>query len=87
MSHFYTPLKTSENLWFSYVFRGYRNLTLDLNGLTGELSALNCRKLAFIKRKSNMVNRFGSQAIHTYTKIKLMIQTVEKLKILEMQIP
>lgn len=24
MYHFCTPLKTSENLWFSYVFRGYR---------------------------------------------------------------
>ena len=26
--HFYTPLKTSENLRFSDVFRGYRNETL-----------------------------------------------------------
>ena len=23
------PLKTSKNLWFSDVFRGYRNVTLD----------------------------------------------------------
>ena len=26
---FLYPLKTSENLWFSDVFRGYRNVTLD----------------------------------------------------------
>ena len=26
---FLYPLKTSENLWFSDVFRGYRNMTLD----------------------------------------------------------
>ena len=30
---FLYPLKTSENLWFSDVFRGYRNVTLDSNGL------------------------------------------------------
>ena len=28
MFFFYTPLKTSENLWFSDDFRGYRNVTL-----------------------------------------------------------
>ena len=27
------PLKTAENHRFSNVFRGYRNVTLDLNGL------------------------------------------------------
>ena len=31
--HFYTPLKTSVNKRFSDVFRGYRNVTLDWNGL------------------------------------------------------
>ena len=30
---FLFPLKTSENLWFSNIFRGYRNGTLALNGL------------------------------------------------------
>ena len=25
MSYFYTPLETSEKLWFSDIFRGYRN--------------------------------------------------------------
>ena len=29
MSHFYNPLNTSENLWFSDVFRVYGNVTLD----------------------------------------------------------
>ena len=29
VSHFYTPLKMSENLWFSDVFRWYRNVTLE----------------------------------------------------------
>ena len=29
VSHFYTPLKTSENFWFSDVFKGYRNVILD----------------------------------------------------------
>ena len=29
VSHFYTPLKTSENERFSDVFRGYRNVALD----------------------------------------------------------
>ena len=33
MSHFYTPLNSSENLWFSDVFRGYRNETLTWKGL------------------------------------------------------
>ena len=33
MFHFYTPLKTSENLRFSEVFKGYINGTLDKNGL------------------------------------------------------
>ena len=32
---FLYPLKTSENLWFSDVFRGYGNMTLGLNGLMG----------------------------------------------------
>ena len=30
---FLHPLKTSENLWFSDVFRGYRNRALGKNGL------------------------------------------------------
>ena len=30
---FLHPLKTSENLWFSNIFRGYRNGTLLWNGL------------------------------------------------------
>ena len=30
---FLYPLKTSENLWFFEVFKGYRNGTLDKNGL------------------------------------------------------
>ena len=30
---FLYPLKTSENLWFSDVLRGYRNGALDCNGL------------------------------------------------------
>ena len=29
------PLKTSENLWFSVVFTGYRSGTLIANGLSG----------------------------------------------------
>ena len=29
--HFYTPVKTSQNLWFSIIFRGYRNRTLGWN--------------------------------------------------------
>ena len=33
MFHFYTPLKTSENLWFSDVFRGYKNAAVGWNGL------------------------------------------------------
>ena len=33
MFHFYTPLKTSENLGFSDVFRGYKSQTLVENGL------------------------------------------------------
>ena len=32
MFHFYTPLKTSENLRFSDVFGGYRSETLVENG-------------------------------------------------------
>ena len=32
--HFYIyPLKTSEKPTFSDVFRGYKNVTLDINGL------------------------------------------------------
>ena len=30
---FLNPLKTSENLWFSDIFRGYRNETLGENGV------------------------------------------------------
>ena len=33
MFHFYIPLKTSGNLWFSDAFRGYRSGTLVENGL------------------------------------------------------
>ena len=33
MFHFYSPLKTLENFWFSDIFRGYRNRTLTWNGL------------------------------------------------------
>ena len=33
MFHFYTSLKTSENLWFSDVFRGYKNAAVGWNGL------------------------------------------------------
>ena len=33
MFHFYTP-KNVENLWFSNFFKGYRNETLDYNGLS-----------------------------------------------------
>ena len=33
MFHFYTPLKTSENLMFSDIFRGCINGTLGQNGL------------------------------------------------------
>ena len=31
---FLYPLKTSENLWFSNVFKGYRNKPIERNGLT-----------------------------------------------------
>ena len=31
---FWYPLKTSENLWFSDVFRGYQKRTVAWNGLT-----------------------------------------------------
>ena len=30
---FWYPLKTSENLWFSYVFRGYQRWSVAWNGL------------------------------------------------------
>ena len=40
MWHFYTPLKTSENLRFSDVFKAYRNVILDENGLTYFMSLL-----------------------------------------------
>ena len=43
MFHFYTPLKTSENLRFSYVFRGYRSGTLVESGL----KTLSCAFLFF----------------------------------------
>ena len=33
MLHFFTPLKTSKNLWFYDFFRWYRNRTFDLNEL------------------------------------------------------
>ena len=33
MFPFYIPLKTTENLWFSGVFRGYKMGTLARNGL------------------------------------------------------
>ena len=35
---FLNPLKTSENLWFSDIFRGYRNETLGENGLNYSMS-------------------------------------------------
>ena len=34
MFPFYTPLKTSENLWFSNIVRGYKMRSLARNGLT-----------------------------------------------------
>ena len=34
------PLKTSENLWFSYVFGGYQKGTLDSNGLKALLKGI-----------------------------------------------
>ena len=40
---FLYPLKMSENLWFSDVFRGYRNMTLDKNGLRIVLNSKNVK--------------------------------------------
>ena len=37
LSLFLYPLKTSENLWFSGVFRGYKKKPVALNGLTGSV--------------------------------------------------
>ena len=35
---FLYPLKTSENLWFSDVFRGYRKRPMARNGLTENMN-------------------------------------------------
>ena len=40
--HFLYPLKTSENLWFSDVFRGYRKKLLTCNGLMTVVCKYTC---------------------------------------------
>ena len=42
--HFCTPLITLKNLWFSNVFKGYRNGTLVQDGLIFSSKNLTCRK-------------------------------------------
>ena len=41
---FWYPLKTSENLWFSDVFRGYQKRSVVWNGLTEWFPCQNCYK-------------------------------------------
>ena len=45
MFHFYTPLKASENLMFSNVFRVYRGGTVVQNGLSSLLKNLRRKKV------------------------------------------
>ena len=48
MFHFCAPLKTSENIGFSDISRGYRSGTLVENGLTTKVTLKNLLELKFV---------------------------------------
>ena len=54
---FLYPLKTSEKHRFSDVFRGYKNLTLDINGLIETKSIVITKIISLLERKTNFIKR------------------------------
>ena len=60
---FLYPLKTSEDLWLSYIFRAYRKRTLTWNGLTSKLDRSSHRR-CWIKKLFLKISQYSQETTY-----------------------